>query len=73
MINGYGPTETTVYATISAPLRAGAGVVPIGAPVPGALLTDTAGPFGGKGQPTGPAPAGGPVDGQPIQPGPPLA
>ncbi len=38
MINGYGPTETTVYATISAPLRPGSGVVPIGAPVPGAGL-----------------------------------
>ncbi|CAJ1495604.1 non-ribosomal peptide synthetase [[Mycobacterium] burgundiense] len=38
MINGYGPTETTVYATISAPLQAGAGVVPIGFPVPGAAL-----------------------------------
>ena len=37
MINGYGPTETTVYATISAPLRSGAGV-PIGSPVPGAAL-----------------------------------
>ena len=35
MINAYGPTETTVYATISAPLTAGSGVVPIGAPVPG--------------------------------------
>ncbi|MBY0289722.1 MAG: amino acid adenylation domain-containing protein, partial [Mycobacteriaceae bacterium] len=38
MINGYGPTETTVYATISAPLAAGSGVVPIGGPVPGAAL-----------------------------------
>ena len=38
MINAYGPTETTVYATISAPLAAGSGVVPIGAPVPGAGL-----------------------------------
>ena len=38
MINGYGPTETTVYATISAPLTPGAGVVPIGVPVPGAAL-----------------------------------
>ena len=38
MINGYGPTETTVYASISAPLMAGSGVVPIGAPVPGAAL-----------------------------------
>ncbi|MBP2455951.1 amino acid adenylation domain-containing protein [Mycolicibacterium lutetiense] len=38
MVNGYGPTETTVYATISAPLQAGSGVVPIGVPVPGAAL-----------------------------------
>ncbi|OBI47223.1 hypothetical protein A5707_20330 [Mycobacterium kyorinense] len=38
MVNAYGPTETTVYATISAPLTAGSGVVPIGSPVPGAAL-----------------------------------
>ncbi|SPM37061.1 non-ribosomal peptide synthetase, partial [Mycobacterium rhizamassiliense] len=38
MVNGYGPTETTVYATLSAPLEAGSGVVPIGSPVPGAAL-----------------------------------
>ncbi|WP_156746558.1 amino acid adenylation domain-containing protein, partial [Mycobacterium sp. E1715] len=38
MVNGYGPTETTVYATISAPLTAGSGPVPIGLPVPGAAL-----------------------------------
>ena len=38
MINAYGPTETTMYAAISAPLTAGSGVVPIGAPVPGAAL-----------------------------------
>ncbi|MGV9801311.1 amino acid adenylation domain-containing protein, partial [Mycobacterium sp. NPDC003449] len=38
MVNGYGPTETTVYATISRPLQAGSGVVPIGVPVPGAAL-----------------------------------
>ena len=38
MINGYGPTETTVYAAISAPLTAGSGVPPIGAPVPTAAL-----------------------------------
>ena len=38
MINAYGPTETTVYAAISAPLTAGVGVVPIGAPVAGAAL-----------------------------------
>src|ERR1700727_934160 len=38
MVNGYGATETTVYATLSAPLEAGSGAVPIGAPVSGAAL-----------------------------------
>ncbi|WP_420716201.1 amino acid adenylation domain-containing protein [Mycobacterium sp. 94-17] len=38
MINAYGPTEATIYAAISAPLGAGSGVVPIGAPVSGAAL-----------------------------------
>ena len=38
MINAYGPTETTVWASLSAPLVAGSGVVPIGAPVAGAGL-----------------------------------
>ncbi|WP_448440832.1 amino acid adenylation domain-containing protein [Mycolicibacterium sp. XJ2] len=38
MLNAYGPTETTVIVTISAPLAAGSGDVPIGAPVPGAAL-----------------------------------
>ncbi|OBH43765.1 non-ribosomal peptide synthetase [Mycobacterium sp. E183] len=33
VINAYGPTETTVYATLSAPLTAGLGTVPIGAAV----------------------------------------
>ena len=38
MINAYGPTETTMYAAMSAPLAAGSGAPPIGAPVPGAAL-----------------------------------
>ncbi|WP_156747327.1 non-ribosomal peptide synthetase, partial [Mycobacterium sp. E2462] len=38
MRNAYGPTETTVDVTLSAPLEAGAGEVPIGAPVAGAAL-----------------------------------
>ncbi|WP_431602692.1 amino acid adenylation domain-containing protein, partial [Mycobacterium mantenii] len=38
VINAYGPTETTVDVTVSAPLSAGAGVVPIGSPVSGAAL-----------------------------------
>ena len=38
MINAYGPTEATVYASMSAPLAAGSGVVPIGAPVSSAAL-----------------------------------
>ena len=38
VINAYGPTETTVYATMSTPLTAGSGAVPIGAPVSTAAL-----------------------------------
>src|ERR1700739_4677883 len=38
MVNAYGPTETTMYASVSAPLTAGSGVVPIGSPVAGAAL-----------------------------------
>ncbi|BBZ31542.1 hypothetical protein MCNF_01470 [Mycolicibacterium confluentis] len=38
VMNAYGPTEATVYAAISAPLRAGLEVVPIGAAVPTAAL-----------------------------------
>ena len=38
MINEYGPTEATMWVALSAPLAAGAGEVPIGAPVPGAAF-----------------------------------
>jgi amino acid adenylation domain-containing protein len=38
MVNAYGPTETTMCVAISAPLRPGSGVPPIGSPVPGAAL-----------------------------------
>ncbi|WP_319451187.1 MULTISPECIES: non-ribosomal peptide synthetase, partial [unclassified Mycobacterium] len=38
MVNAYGPTETTVCASRTAPLAAGSGVPPIGAPVPTAAL-----------------------------------
>ncbi len=38
MVNVYGPTETTMWVSKSAPLAAGSGAPPIGAPVPSAAL-----------------------------------
>ncbi|WP_156752941.1 non-ribosomal peptide synthetase, partial [Mycobacterium sp. 1245801.1] len=38
MVNAYGPTETTMCVAISAPLRPGSGIPPIGSPVDGAAL-----------------------------------
>ncbi|WP_244168576.1 non-ribosomal peptide synthetase [Mycobacterium malmoense] len=38
LVNAYGPTETTMCVAISAALRPGSGVPPIGSPVPGAAL-----------------------------------
>ncbi|WP_156749972.1 amino acid adenylation domain-containing protein, partial [Mycobacterium sp. E2479] len=38
MVNVYGPTETTMWASKSAPLIAGSGAPPIGAPVSGAAF-----------------------------------
>lgn len=72
------PVPAGAGAPVGAPvLPAGAGA-PVGAPVlagapapGGALLTELDGGFGGKGVPTGSAPTGGPVSGQPILPGPP--
>ncbi|OBF21600.1 hypothetical protein A5725_13460 [Mycobacterium kubicae] len=38
LINAYGPTETTVFASVSAPLKPGSELPPIGSPVTGAAL-----------------------------------
>ncbi|MGV9409332.1 amino acid adenylation domain-containing protein [Nocardia sp. NPDC003693] len=37
-VNAYGPTEATIWATVTRPLRSGAGPVPIGDPVVGARI-----------------------------------
>jgi hypothetical protein len=55
-----------VGAPLGAPVPVGA---PLGAPVPVGVI-DVAGGYGGKGAPTGPPPAGAPVPGQPVLPGP---
>jgi hypothetical protein len=52
---------------VGAPLPIGAPLVAMGGEAPGAPLVDMAGV---KDAPMGPAPTGGPVAGQPIQPGP---
>ena len=61
-------------APVGAPVPVGAPLIalgPVGAPLPAsAPLIDMDGSYGGKGDPTGPAPAGAPVPGQPVLPGP---
>ena len=52
--------------TLPGPVPVGA---PLGAPVPVGVI-DVAAGYGGKGAPTGPPPAGAPVPGQPVLPGP---
>ena len=68
------PLPVGAPVPVGAPLPAGAPVLagaPVGAPLPdGAPIIDMSGTHGGKGDPTGPPPAGGPVSGQPIPPGP---
>ena len=63
-----------VVAPVGAPVAVGAPLIalgPVGAPLPAtAPLIDMDGSYGGKGDPTGPAPAGGPVPGQPLLAGP---
>lgn len=64
------PPVPVVAPALGAPLPIGAAA---GVPVPvGAPILDMAG-VGGKGMSTGPAPAGTPMPGQPIIPGPPPA
>ncbi len=62
------PVPVGAPLPVAAPVPVGA-PLPVGAPIPaGAPLTEMAG--AGKEQPSGPPPAGAPVDGQPIVPGP---
>jgi hypothetical protein len=60
------PGPVPVGAPLGAPVPVGA---PLGAPVPVGVI-DVAAGYGGKGAPTGPPPAGAPVPGQPVLPGP---
>jgi hypothetical protein len=61
------PPVPIVAPALGAPLPIGAAALPVPAGLP---ILDMA---GGKGAPTGPAPAGTPMPGQPIIPGPPPA
>ncbi|MDY6995744.1 MAG: hypothetical protein SW019_04045 [Actinomycetota bacterium] len=64
------PIPPVVPPVVVPPVGAAAPIVPAaGAPVAGLPLT-TMGGLAGKGDPTGPAPSGAPVPGQPTAPGP---
>ena len=69
-----GPASGSLADMAGVPLALPGPVVapaPVGAPVlAGAPLSQMAGSYGGKGEPTRPAPAGGPLPGQPVLPGP---
>jgi hypothetical protein len=68
------PVPAAAPVPLGAPVPVGAPAgapVPVAAPVPaGAPLSDMADTYGGKGDPIRPAPAGGPLPGQPVLPGP---
>jgi len=68
------PVVPPLVPPVVPPLAPPVPIAPIGAPIaagaPLAPLTTMGGAAGGKGESTGPAPAGAPVAGQPIAPGP---